>query len=94
MKYMLLGILLLFTVSSFASELPSGISSCKYQDSYKLISMTEVDFNDNIGNRVDACPREMIYRYSTHGSNKTKILRLDTAKFKKCYYGIIECSLK
>lgn len=86
-------LLAISSVNLMASDLPEGLASCKYQDSYKLISMTEVDFTDNIGNRVDGCPREMIYRYNLYSSPNAQVLRLNSAKYgNKCFYGIIECT--
>ena len=83
--------LLIAMIASFAhaGDLPNSLKICKFQDSQKLISLDVIEFQDNIGPSVEGCPREMVYKYTMHSNSKTKILRLDSAQFDKCYYGMI-----
>jgi len=91
MKNIFLGSLLLISSSIFASELPSGIKSCKFQNIYSDHKLTEIMLNDNIGSRVDECPREMIYNYSEYHSPRTQVLRLTHAVRNECWYGNVTC---
>ena len=48
MKYLIFGSLLLSSITSFASELPDSLKSCKFQNIYSDNALTEVIINDNI----------------------------------------------